>query len=116
MPGTAIRPWLRGRARELRRVPTEAEGRLWRVLRRVNRQGQAHFRRQAPIGAFIVDFADLGRRLAIEIDGRRHGGEAGAARDRHPGAAGGRRASPPPRGEGMGVGQAGTVLRQERGG
>ena len=81
MAGTAIRPWLRERAREHRREPTEAERRLWRALRRLNRQGEAHFRRQAPIGGFIVDFADLGRRLVVEVDGGQHAGEADAARD-----------------------------------
>lgn len=40
-----------------------------------------HFRRQAPIGPFIADFADLGRRLVIEIDGGGHGEERDARRD-----------------------------------
>ncbi len=40
-----------------------------------------HFRRQAPIGPFIADFADLGRRLVIEIDGGGHGGERDQRRD-----------------------------------
>ncbi len=40
-----------------------------------------HFRRQAPIGPFIADFADLGRRLVIEVDGGGHGGERDVARD-----------------------------------
>ncbi len=65
----------------LRREPTEAERRLWRALRRLNRQGDAHFRRQPPIGGYVVDFADLGRRLVVEVDGGQHAGAADAARD-----------------------------------
>ena len=59
------------RARQLRRDSTEAEQRLWRILR--NRQLGGHkFRRQAPIGPFIVDFVCIERRLVIEVDGSQH--------------------------------------------
>ena len=58
-------------ARRLRSNMTEAEKRLWSVLR--YRQLDAHrFRRQVPIGAYIVDFACLEKRLLIEIDGGQH--------------------------------------------
>lgn len=40
-----------------------------------------HFRRQASIGPFIADFADLGRRLVIELDGAGHGLARDAERD-----------------------------------
>ncbi len=40
-----------------------------------------HFRRQAPVGRFIADFADYGRRLVIEVDGGQHGGVDDDARD-----------------------------------
>jgi very-short-patch-repair endonuclease len=58
------------RARELRRRMTDAERRLWRYLRR-HFLG-VHFRRQVPIGPYIVDFASLQRRLVLEIDGGQH--------------------------------------------
>ena len=49
---------------------TDAERRLWARLR--FEQLGAKFRRQHPIGAFIVDFACLDPRLVIEIDGSQH--------------------------------------------
>jgi very-short-patch-repair endonuclease len=54
---------------------TEAEKRLWYLLRRHNLLGNL-FRRQAPIGSYIVDFACLKERLLIEIDGGQHGVQA----------------------------------------
>ena len=59
------------RARELRRNLTDAERALWRVLR--NRQVSGYrFRRQAPIGPYIVDFVCFEIRLVIEVDGGQH--------------------------------------------
>lgn len=49
---------------------TDAELKLWRELRL--RQLGVKFRRQHPIGSFIVDFACLERRLCIEVDGAHH--------------------------------------------
>jgi very-short-patch-repair endonuclease len=60
------------RARELRQSMTDAERRLWTYLRR-DFLG-VHFRRQVPIGSYIVDFACMKRRLVIEIDGGQHMG------------------------------------------
>jgi very-short-patch-repair endonuclease len=59
-------------AREFRREPTEPERRLWTRLRRRQIDG-LHFRRQMPIGPYIVDFACGERRLVIEVDGETHG-------------------------------------------
>ena len=73
MPRSAVPDWQRQKAREMRRMPTAAEKRLWRGLREFNRSGSAHFRRQAPIGPYIVDFVDFGRRLIVEADGGQHG-------------------------------------------
>jgi len=56
------------RARRLRRESTEAEKRLWNKLRARQLLG-AKFRRQAPIGPYIVDFVCFERKLVIEIDG-----------------------------------------------
>ena len=58
------------RARELRQNMTDAERRLWKELR--GGSLGARFRRQAPIGPYIVDFACFQRRLVIEIDGGQH--------------------------------------------
>ena len=56
------------RARELRKNQTEAERTLWKHLRL--RQFGAHkFRRQAPIGPYIVDFVCFENGLVIELDG-----------------------------------------------
>ena len=56
------------RARELRRNATEAEKKLWSGLR--SRFGKAvKFRRQHPIGGYIVDFVALDSWLIIEVDG-----------------------------------------------
>lgn len=59
---------------------TEAEKRLWSRLRG-NRLG-CHFRRQHPVGPYIVDFACLERKLVIEVDGGQHNEPQGVARDR----------------------------------
>ena len=58
------------RARALRKEPTPAERKLWAYLR-YDRLG-LRFRRQQPIGPFIVDFCCSARRLVIEIDGDSH--------------------------------------------
>jgi len=57
-------------ARRLRQSMTDAERHLWRHLRFGTLGVQ--FRRQVPIGSFVVDFACLRRRLVIEIDGGQH--------------------------------------------
>lgn len=58
-------------ARKMRRHPSDAERRLWYYLRRKQLQG-FRFRRQVPIGPYIVDFYCIEARLAIEIDGSQH--------------------------------------------
>ena len=62
---------LRTRARELRRNATDAERALWRHLRMWQLDGYK-FRRQQPIGNYIVDFVCLEKRLIIELDGGQH--------------------------------------------
>jgi oxygen-independent coproporphyrinogen-3 oxidase len=58
-------------ARSLRRRSTDAERRLWRFLR--NRQlGGYRFRRQVPLGRFVVDFACMDAKLIVELDGGQH--------------------------------------------
>ncbi len=68
------------RARWLRNHMTPQEVKLWVHLRYFKEQG-FHFRRQAPIGPLIVDFAEKTRRLVIEVDGSQHGFPGGAADD-----------------------------------
>ena len=67
-----------GRARRLRNNPTDAEKRMWRLLR--ENFLEMRFRRQAPIRHHIVDFASHRARLVIEVDGGQHGNEADAER------------------------------------
>jgi very-short-patch-repair endonuclease len=58
-------------AKELRQRQTEAEEVLWSRLR--NKQlGGVKFRRQEPIGSFIVDFVCFREKLVLEIDGSPH--------------------------------------------
>jgi very-short-patch-repair endonuclease len=63
-------------ARRLRRDATDVERRLWLALR--EQLPQYRFRRQHPIGGYIVDFACPVRKLAIEIDGGQHAAQQGA--------------------------------------
>ncbi|MBV9290688.1 MAG: endonuclease domain-containing protein, partial [Hyphomicrobiales bacterium] len=56
----------------MRRAPTEAEHRLWRLLRDRRLSG-LKFRRQVPVGPYIVDFLCVSARLIVEADGSRHG-------------------------------------------
>lgn len=59
------------RARHLRQNMTEAERALWAQLRR-RQAGGSRFRRQAPVGNYIVDFLCLETRLIVEVDGGQH--------------------------------------------
>jgi very-short-patch-repair endonuclease len=61
---------LRQRARDLRKNSTDAERHLWHYLR-ASRFG-FKFKRQVPIGEYIVDFVCLEKRLIIELDGGQH--------------------------------------------
>jgi very-short-patch-repair endonuclease len=61
----------RARARELRRNLTDAERLLWEKLRYWQIDG-CKFRRQQPLGCYIVDFVCLQKRLIVEVDGGQH--------------------------------------------
>lgn len=67
------------RARKLRRDMTDAEKKLWSLLRN-NRLG-AKFRRQVPYGRYILDFYCVKARLVIEVDGSQHYTLEGKRRD-----------------------------------
>jgi very-short-patch-repair endonuclease len=69
--------WLRtgpaalAQARRLRRNMTDAEKRLWSRIR--DKQISDHqFRKQVPIGPYIVDFCCLKEKLILEVDGGQH--------------------------------------------
>ena len=61
---------LHGHARAMRHAPTSSEHALWQVIR--SRQLGVQFRRQVPVGCFIVDFLAPSARLVIEVDGQYH--------------------------------------------
>lgn len=62
---------LKTKARKLRRKQTDAESLLWYKLRNKQLLGYK-FRRQHPIGKYIVDFYCSKNNLAIEVDGGHH--------------------------------------------
>ena len=66
-------------ARKLRADRTEAEARLWALLRGRRFEGEK-FVFQHPIGGYVADFAARACRLAIELDGGQHGPDVDAAR------------------------------------
>jgi very-short-patch-repair endonuclease len=61
-------------ARQLRNAMTPAEEALWQAIRGRQVAG-ARFRRQHPIGPFILDFCCPEQRLVIEVDGAIHDGQ-----------------------------------------
>ncbi|MBL0543320.1 endonuclease domain-containing protein [Aeromonas caviae] len=67
-------------ARCMRREATLAEQKLWLQLRD-RRLAGVKFRRQMPIGPYIVDFISLEQRLIIEVDGSQHNEPAGRQHD-----------------------------------
>jgi very-short-patch-repair endonuclease len=60
-------------AKQLRSNMTDVETKLWQQLR-AKRFEDFKFRRQVPIGPYIVDFICYERRLIIELDGSQHEG------------------------------------------
>ncbi|EAU43173.1 hypothetical protein FP2506_10026 [Fulvimarina pelagi HTCC2506] len=70
----------RNASRRLRSDSTDWERKLWAHLWRIPLK-HGHFRRQAPIGKYIVDFACHTLKLVIEIDGAQHNQDANLQRD-----------------------------------
>ena len=66
---------LRTFAKRMRSEPTEAERKLWMILR-ARRFSGYKFRRQVPLGAYIADFVCFEARLIVEADGSQHGEDA----------------------------------------
>ena len=71
----------RAKARELRSNPTDAERVLWHHLRK-RQVGGHRFRRQHPIGPYIVDFFCLEKSLIAEVDGGQHAQRQGSDAER----------------------------------
>jgi very-short-patch-repair endonuclease len=68
-------------AKTLRKRSTDAELLLWQRLRARRLEG-IKFRRQQPVGDFIVDFLSFEKRIIIEIDGGQHAEDRQKDRDR----------------------------------
>jgi very-short-patch-repair endonuclease len=64
----------------LRRSSSKAERKLWNVLRRHQMEGVS-FRRQQPIGPYVVDFFCPHAKLVIEVDGGQHADDRAVIRD-----------------------------------
>jgi very-short-patch-repair endonuclease len=62
-------------SRQLRKESTEAERMLWAKLKGYQLVG-LKFRRQEPIGTYIVDFVCFEKKIVIEVDGGQHGKES----------------------------------------
>jgi very-short-patch-repair endonuclease len=69
-------------ATHLREDMTDAERRLWAILRS-KQVGGLRFRRQQPIGPYIVDFFCAAANLIVELDGDQHGVAAAIIYDAH---------------------------------
>ncbi len=70
------------RARRLRREMSLPEVVLWQALRKGRLEG-LRFRRQHPIGPYILDFYSPSARLAVEVDGFAHDTAARVRHDAH---------------------------------
>ena len=75
-----IDAWPRRSRANLRRTPTDAEIRLWSWLRRKQLEG-FRFRRQHPLGPYVVDFFCAAAKLIVEVDGGQHADDGDARTD-----------------------------------
>jgi very-short-patch-repair endonuclease len=64
-------PKIKNNSRHLRNNMTDVERMLWAKIRGKQLQG-FRFRRQHPLGVYIVDFICLELKLVIELDGSQH--------------------------------------------
>ncbi len=71
MPKYRVAKFKRNQARHLRHALTDVEQKLWQLLR--SRQlAETKFRRQVPLGPWVVDFVSFEQMLVIEADGSQH--------------------------------------------
>lgn len=75
-----VPPHQRGFAKAMRKTMTEPEAKLWNALRAHRLMGLS-FRRQMPIGQYIVDFACPLHHVIVELDGAQHADEHHMRRD-----------------------------------
>jgi very-short-patch-repair endonuclease len=80
MPHTVVSDRQRSRAKSLRLTMTRAETLLWRYIKAGHIDG-LQFRRQSPMGAYIVDFVCHAAKLVIEVDGSTHDFESRLRQD-----------------------------------
>jgi very-short-patch-repair endonuclease len=71
---------LLGFAREMRKASTDAEMKIWSLLRD-RALGGFKFRRQYAVAGYILDFYCVRRKFAVELDGGQHSEYANAKRD-----------------------------------
>src|SRR5262245_2248109 len=76
MTRTRITLEMRHKSRAFRHLMTKAENLLWYELRDLKSTGMK-FRRQSPIGPYVVDFVCLSARIVVEVDGDSHETDAG---------------------------------------
>ena len=69
---TRIRSEVRQKARSLRRSLTKGEVLLWLELRELRKSDGLHFRKQSPIGPYIVDFFYQNAKIIFDVDGDQH--------------------------------------------
>ena len=67
-----VDPIVRTRAQKLRAEATPPERKLWSELKFLRKSHGLHFRRQVPMGPYIVDFACHSHNLVVELDGDSH--------------------------------------------
>ena len=77
----ALREGIRSAPRRLRKLPTRSERLLWEALRGRRLDGRK-FRRQHPVGRFVLDFYCPAEKLAIEVDGSAHDSSVKADEER----------------------------------
>jgi len=80
MPHHSVPPANRRFAKVMRQSMTNAEMRLWQRLKKPGLES-LRFRRQCPIGPYIVDFFCPEKGLIVEVDGDQHGYDSAAHAD-----------------------------------
>ncbi len=73
--------YITGIAKSLRKNNTDVERLLWNYLK-ARQLGDIKFRRQQPIGRYIVDFVSFEKKIVIEIDGGQHSVEKDRDKER----------------------------------
>ena len=81
MPHAKVAPQNRQHAREMRKVMTDAELKFWNAVR-AHRLDGLSFRRQLPVGGYIVDFACPSHKIIVELDGFQHAEDSAAEYDK----------------------------------